>query len=101
MRMRLRSILMAASRSVWSARGRTVLRFIPPEQSVNIELTRGKAIRIRDGAGHVVHAREGSVWITEENSARDVVLTAGHAFRLGRPGLAIVEAFKDASIFFE
>jgi hypothetical protein len=38
---------------------------------MNIELTRGKAIRIRGGAGHVVHAREGSVWITEENSARD------------------------------
>jgi hypothetical protein len=68
---------------------------------MNIELTRGKAIRIRGGAGHVVYAREGSVWITEENSARDVVLRAGQAFRLGRPGLAIVEAFNDASIVFE
>jgi hypothetical protein len=68
---------------------------------MNIELARGKAIRIRGGAGHTVHAREGSVWITEEDSARDVVLTAGQAFRLGRPGLAIVEAFNDASIFFD
>jgi hypothetical protein len=64
---------------------------------MNIRLARGKALPVRDGAGRTVHAHAGRVWITEERGA-DVVLEAGQSFRLARPGLAVVEAFSDASI---
>jgi len=45
-----------------------------------------------------VRAHAGRVWITEENGARDVVLEPGDSFRLAHSGLAVVEAFSDASI---
>jgi hypothetical protein len=69
-------------------------------ESAALRLPRGKTIRVRDGAGHTLFAHEGSVWITEENSIRDVVLRAGQRFDFTRPGTAIVEAFGDASISF-
>jgi hypothetical protein len=69
-------------------------------ESAAVRLLRGKTIRVRNGAGHTLLAHEGSVWITEENSIRDVVLEAGQSFELTRPGIAIVEAFDDASISF-
>jgi len=62
-----------------------------------IELRRGALLRL--SAGDAVTAHAGSVWITEEDSRRDVLLHAGQTFRLARPGLALVEAaFSDASI---
>jgi hypothetical protein len=67
-------------------------------QSAALRLTRGKAIRVRDGAGSTLQVLEGWVWITEENNPRDVVLRPGERFRLAGSGLAIVEAFSDASI---
>jgi hypothetical protein len=35
---------------------------------------------------------EGSVWITEENQPRDVVLGPGGCYRLKHAGLAIINA---------
>lgn len=62
-----------------------------------LELRRGRLLRV-SGMGRTVSAHRGHVWITEENSDRDIVLGAGESFRLARPGLAIVEAFDDAAI---
>lgn len=67
-------------------------------QSGELRILRGNTIGVRDGAGRTLHAREGEVWITEENSRRDVVLRAGQSYRLARPGLVVVEAFRDAAI---
>ena len=61
-------------------------------------LTRGETVPLRDGAGRTVRAHSGRVWITEENGARDVVLQPGDSLRLAHSGLAVVEAFSDASI---
>jgi hypothetical protein len=69
----------------------------PAVVSFIVELPRGRLIRV-SGLGRTVHAHSGRVWITEENSERDVVLEAGQSFRLVQPGLAIVEAFSDSSI---
>lgn len=64
-----------------------------------IELSRGNVVRLRGTRGTtVVTARTGAVWITEEESPRDVVLAAGESFTLTRSGLALVQAFRDASI---
>lgn len=65
---------------------------------MTINLQRGQFLRVVDGAGSTVTAHGGAVWITEENSARDVVLREGRSMRLRRSGVALVEAFSDASI---
>ena len=51
-----------------------------------------------NGAGSTVTAYAGSVWITEKDNPRDVVLRPGQQFTFGRQGLALVEAFSDAII---
>jgi Protein of unknown function (DUF2917) len=65
---------------------------------MRIQLVRGEAVPVRDGKGRTVRAHAGRVWITEENGTRDVVLEPGESFQLAHSGLAVVEAFSDASI---
>lgn len=69
-----------------------------PETSMKIRLACGETVPVRGAAGRIVHAHEGLVWITEERAAADVLLRPGESFRLARPGLAVIEAFRDASI---
>ena len=66
--------------------------------SAALRLARGQTLKMQDAVGSMICAREGTVWITEENSRKDVVLTPGACFRVGRPGLTIVQAFADASV---
>ena len=61
-------------------------------------LARGEAVPLRGVQGRTVRAHSGRVWITEENGAGDVVLEPGESFRLAHSGLAVVEAFSDASV---
>jgi len=61
-------------------------------------LDRGETIPLRDVQGRTVRAHSGRIWITEENGRRDVVLEPGESFQLAYSGLAVVEAFTDASI---
>ena len=63
-----------------------------------LRLARGQTLKMLDAVGSTVCAREGTVWITEENSRKDVVLEAGHCYRLSRRGLALVHAFGDATV---
>lgn len=63
------------------------------EEELVARLGEGKQPR-----GSTICAREGSVWITEENNRKDVVLEPGYCFRVERPGLTIVQAFADASV---
>jgi Protein of unknown function (DUF2917) len=66
--------------------------------SAALRLGRGQTLKIRDAIGSTICAREGTVWITEENSRKDVVLEPGYCFRVDRPGLTLVQAFADASV---
>jgi hypothetical protein len=63
-----------------------------------LRLNRGQTVKLQDAVGSIICAREGTVWITEENSRKDVVLEPGACFRIDRPGLTIVQAFADASV---
>lgn len=63
-----------------------------------LRLARGQTLRVKDALGSTICCTEGSVWITEENVPKDVVLEAGHCYRLRRQGLALVHAFGDASL---
>ena len=63
-----------------------------------LRLARGQTLKLTDGAGSTICAREGTVWITEENSRKDVVLEPGSCYRLAKPGMTLVQAFADASV---
>ena len=66
--------------------------------SAALRLARGQTLKLTDSAGRTICAREGTVWITEENSRKDVVLSPGACYCVGRPGLTLVQAFADASV---
>ncbi len=66
--------------------------------SKRIHLKRGMFFHVREGAGKVITAHAGLVWITEQDSPCDVVLRPGESFVLVGRGLALVEAVRDASI---
>ena len=61
-------------------------------QAGGLTLDHGQTLKVHNGAGSNVCALEGSVWITEENELRDVVLTPGGCYRLIHKGTAIVYA---------
>lgn len=66
-----------------------------------VRLTPHQTLRLREAAGSTVCAVEGSVWITEENQPRDIVLETGKCYRLRNAGLAIVNALGgEASVSF-
>jgi hypothetical protein len=66
-----------------------------------IDLRRGRIVRLHGGPGTTVTACAGAVWITEQESPQDVVLKPGQRFTLARSGVALVQAFRDASIFVD
>jgi hypothetical protein len=59
-------------------------------QSGAVQLGPDQTLKLRDGAGATVCAVQGTVWITEENQARDIVLAQGSCYRLRQRGLAII-----------
>ena len=60
--------------------------------SGSVHLEPDQTLRVVDGAGSTVCAVEGSVWITEENQPRDIVLKPGACYRLRERGLALVNS---------
>jgi hypothetical protein len=60
--------------------------------SGNVHLEPDQTLRVVDGAGSTVCAVEGSVWITEENQPRDIVLKPGACYRLRERGVALVNS---------
>jgi hypothetical protein len=54
--------------------------------------------RIEGGKGLQITTVAGTVWVTQSNDPRDMVLGRGHSFILDRKGLAVVYALSDASI---
>jgi hypothetical protein len=64
-------------------------------------LDRGDTLRVRDGAGVRVIALSGVVWITEEDSVRDVVLLAGESHRIEHDGMTLALAHRAARVVVE
>jgi len=60
----------------------------------SVGIPRGSMLRIDEGAGMLLYVWEGEVWFTQEGSAKDHVLRAGHWFRVERGGAAIAHAFR-------
>ena len=57
-------------------------------------LAPGGALQLRDAAGCTIMCCAGTVWITQENDARDIFLAAGERFTFDRKGLALIRAEK-------
>ena len=57
-----------------------------------VRLGPNQTLKVVDGQGSTVCALEGSVWITEENDPKDIVLAPGGCYRLRHPGIAIVNS---------
>jgi hypothetical protein len=53
---------------------------------------------IEGGKGLQITAVAGTVWVTQAQDMRDIILTRGHSFILDRNGRAVVYALKDAAI---
>jgi hypothetical protein len=60
----------------------------------SIGMPRGSLLRIEDGAGVLVHVWEGEIWLTQDGSPRDHMLTAGQSFQVDRGGAALAHAFR-------
>ena len=65
-----------------------------------LRLARGAIVRMRDATGTTVSAHDGTVWITEENGTRDVLLRSGQSYTFRRAGLALLEAWTEAALTF-
>jgi hypothetical protein len=63
-----------------------------------VRLADGQTLRVVDGAGTTVVCKEGTLWVTEENQPRDVVLEAGACVRLKRAGLTLIQALSPATL---
>jgi hypothetical protein len=55
-----------------------------------LRLGTGELFTVRDGKGFTVTCLDGSVWITQSDDGRDIVLIAGQAFVFDQPGVALV-----------
>ena len=66
--------------------------------SGSVQLTDGQTLRVVDGAGTTVTCKEGTLWVTEENQPRDLVLEAGTRVRLKRAGLTLIQALTPAKL---
>lgn len=63
-----------------------------PDEICVQRLTPGQSLKVRDAMGCTVMCCAGTVWITQENDARDIFLTAGRKFTFDRPGVALIRA---------
>jgi hypothetical protein len=60
-------------------------------------LTRGTLQRVVDGKGTLLQCLGGTLWLTQEDDPRDIVLEAGQEARIERDGVSIVSALRDSS----
>ena len=59
---------------------------------VSVALQPSQPLDLRDAKGTVVTARAGTIWITQPDDRRDIVLRPGQSFTVDRDGLTLVSA---------
>jgi hypothetical protein len=52
-------------------------------------------LRLRSASGMMISCRSGTLWITQEQDTRDIVLQPGACFTLDRSGLALISSLGD------
>jgi hypothetical protein len=63
-----------------------------------VRLPAQTAHRLDGAKGLQVTATSGTVWLTQANDPRDIILTRGQSFILDRKGRAVIYALKEAGI---
>jgi len=63
-----------------------------------VHLRHGESLALPDIRGTAFAVTRGTLWVTQENDTRDVVLRTGDLWIVERDGLTIVEAQNDASM---
>jgi hypothetical protein len=58
----------------------------------------GETFTLPDARGAVLRVVRGRIWLTQHRDPRDIMLEAGKAWTIDRPGAAVVEAQNDAGI---
>ena len=58
----------------------------------HIELGVNEAVSLRHVENSELFCQSGDIWITEENSEKDIVLSAGQSHRLTRAGRTVVQS---------
>lgn len=61
-------------------------------------LERNALLPVDQGRDRTVVVFRGLVWITQDDDARDVVLSEGESFTLDRPGRALLQALRDSRV---
>jgi len=61
-------------------------------------VNRSEPLVLADAKGTVVAVDRGSVWLTQEDDPRDIVLLRGMSFQIDRPGRTIVAAEKPSTV---
>ncbi len=62
-----------------------------------IQLKRGHLRRVDNGRGALLQCLTGTLWLTQEDDPRDIVLEAGEETIIDRDGTSIVSALSDTS----
>jgi hypothetical protein len=60
-------------------------------------LEKGRIRRVPAALGRRVECLGGSLWITQDGDARDIVLASGEGFEFDRTGDALISALADTS----
>lgn len=64
----------------------------------SLHLNKGQTLSVRDGVGSTVSCRSGTLWVTEENRPRDVLLGPGASHVLSQRGMALIQALGEADL---
>ena len=62
------------------------------------EMAKNKILEIKQAMGVTIECLEGSVWVTLDGDMRDVILDAGHAFKVDRKQLTLIQALDTARV---
>jgi hypothetical protein len=63
-----------------------------------LALDSGQVVSLDDAAGIRISARYGVVWITYEDSRKDVILQTGESIVLAKDGRTVVQALQPAFV---
>ena len=67
-------------------------------ESPVLALEPGQVVTLDDAAGVRIRATEGIVWVTYEDSLRDVIVGPGETLVIGRNGRTVVQALQQTHI---
>ena len=67
-------------------------------QSAPFKLAKGGVTMFSDATSTQIHCDRGSLWITQDNDTRDIVLRAGEQFQPDRKGTVLVYALEGSTL---